>query len=177
MPVLIDEIGPVGKQATRDNVIPEGINRRQMMPRRQTDDQLAMDERKRTRRHNQAAIRSACKGREGTLNRGYILHVERAHLHPERWRFGAICLSSSSHLPATLNSKVMKPVALPPGRAKLSTKPAPTGSAATGNTIGTVRVTCNSGPTVEVPDATMTSGASATNSVAIARMRATSPAP
>ena len=34
--------------------------------------------------------------------------------------------------------EIMKPVALPPGRARLSTKPAPTGSAATGNTIGTV---------------------------------------
>ena len=34
----------------------------------------------------------------------------------------------------------MKPVALPPGLARLSTRPAPTGSAANGNTIGTVRV-------------------------------------
>ena len=33
----------------------------------------------------------------------------------------------------------MNPVALPPGRAKLSTKPAPTGSPMFGNTIGTVR--------------------------------------
>ena len=42
----------------------------------------------------------------------------------------------------------MKPVALPPGRARLSTKPAPTGSPTTGNTIGTVRVACSNGPTV-----------------------------
>ena len=35
----------------------------------------------------------------------------------------------------------MKPVVLPPGRARLSTKPPPTGSAIT-NTIGTVRVAC-----------------------------------
>ena len=41
---------------------------------------------------------------------------------------GAICLSSSSHFPLMPNSKVVKPVALPPGRARLSTKPAPTGS-------------------------------------------------
>jgi hypothetical protein len=40
----------------------------------------------------------------------------------------AICLSSSSHFPLKLYSKIMKPVALPPGRAKLSTKPAATGS-------------------------------------------------
>ena len=45
----------------------------------------------------------------------------------------------------------MKPVALPPGRARLSTKPAPTGSATFENTIGTVRVACNNGAMVEVP--------------------------
>ena len=39
----------------------------------------------------------------------------------------------------------MKPVALPPGRARLSTKPAPTGSATIANTIGTVRVACSNG--------------------------------
>ena len=66
----------------------------------------------------------------------------------------------------------MKPVALPPGRARLSTKPAPTGSATTGNTIGTVRVACSNGPTVEVPWARMTSGASAANSAACLRMSA-----
>ena len=42
---------------------------------------------------------------------------------------GAISLSSSSHFPLMLYSNCIKPVALPPGRARLSTKPAPTGSA------------------------------------------------
>ena len=40
----------------------------------------------------------------------------------------------------------MKPVALPPGRARLSTKPAPTGSGTIANTIGTVRVACSNAP-------------------------------
>ena len=66
----------------------------------------------------------------------------------------------------------MKPVALPPGRARLSTKPAPTGSPTTGNTIGTVRVACSNGPTVEAPWARMTSGASAANSAACLRISA-----
>ena len=83
---------------------------------------------------------------------------------------GAICLSSSSHFPPRLYSKFMNPVALPPGRARLSTKPAATGSTATGNTIGTVRVTCSTGPTVEVPWARMTSGASAASSAACLRI-------
>ena len=71
----------------------------------------------------------------------------------------------------------MKPVALPPGRARLSTKPAPTGSGTTANTIGTVRVACSNGPTVELPAARMTSGASATNSAACLRMSAALPRP
>ena len=47
-----------------------------------------------------------------------------------------------------------------------------TGSPATGNTIGTVRVACSNGPTVEEPWARMTSGASAANSAACLRMSA-----
>ena len=56
---------------------------------------------------------------------------------PERWQrrkdrrprhAGAISFSSSSHFPLKPYSNPIKPVALPPGRARLSTKPAPTGS-------------------------------------------------
>ena len=57
-----------------------------------------------------------------------------------------------------LYSKAMKPVTLPPGRAKLSTKPAPTGSPTIGNTIGTVRVASSKLRTLEAPWARMTSG-------------------
>ena len=53
---------------------------------------------------------------------------------------GATCLSSSSHFPLRPNSNCIKPVVLPPGRAKLWTKPAPTGSVTCTNTMGTVRV-------------------------------------
>ncbi len=87
-----------------------------------------------------------------------------------RVTLGAISLSSSSHFPPMPYSRVVKPVMLPPGRAKLSTKPAPTGSAMTENTIGTVRVACNNGPTVPAPWAKITSGASAANSAACLRM-------
>jgi hypothetical protein len=40
---------------------------------------------------------------------------------------GATCLSSFSHFPLRPYSKIVNPVALPPGRARLATKPAPTG--------------------------------------------------
>jgi hypothetical protein len=83
---------------------------------------------------------------------------------------GAVCLSSSSHFALTLQSNEVKPVALPPGRAMLSTKPWATGSETIGNTIGTVRVACSSAPTVEAPWAKITSGASAANSAACLRM-------
>jgi hypothetical protein len=83
---------------------------------------------------------------------------------------GATSLSSSSHFPLIPYSKIVNPVALPPGRAKLVTKPAPTGSMTCTNTIGRVRVACRSGTTVVVPvAATRTSGASATNSAACLR--------
>src|SRR5262245_36603667 len=87
-----------------------------------------------------------------------------------RIRPGAICLSNSNHFALRLNSNDMKPVALPPGRAKLSTYPAPTGSLTTVNTIGTVRVDSNNGPTLEAPPARMTSGASAPSSAECLRI-------
>ena len=68
-------------------------------------------------------------------------------------------------------------MALPPGRARLSTKPAPTGSTTFANTIGTVRVACSNGATIGVPVARMTSGASATNSAAYLRKRRHRPRP
>src|SRR6516162_7982638 len=90
---------------------------------------------------------------------------------------GAISLSSSNHLAPMPYSNSMKPIALPPGRATVSTKTAPTGSPTCTNTIGTVRVACSSGPVAALVAARMTSGASATNSPAYLRMRSGSPAP
>jgi len=71
-----------------------------------------------------------------------------------------------------LNSYDMNPVAFPPGRAKLSTQPEPTGSLASVNTIGTVRVACSNGVIVEEPPPRMTSGASAASSPACLRISA-----
>src|SRR5215470_13267962 len=51
-----------------------------------------------------------------------------SRMTPTRVTPGAICLSSSSHLPLRPYSNEVKPVTLPPGRARLSTKPAPTAS-------------------------------------------------
>ena len=121
-------------------------------------------------------------GLTSTLSDGATAWMAANWLVPSPWvgsrstatraTLGAISLSSSSLFPPMLYSTVMNPVTLPPGRARLSTKPAATGSTAAGNTIGTVRVACSNGPTVEPPWARMTSGASATNSAACLRMLA-----
>jgi hypothetical protein len=94
-----------------------------------------------------------------------------------RVKRGAISLSSSRNFPLWLYSIEAKPVVLPPGRAKLSTRPAPTGSFALGNTIGTVRLTCCNSLTVPPVPATIASGASATNSAAFLRMLSRKSAP
>ena len=47
---------------------------------------------------------------------------------------------TSTHLPPIGNSKLVKPVILPPGCARLLTKPLLTGSITCTNTIGMVRV-------------------------------------
>ena len=161
----------------------------------QRDDQLAMSDRQHARRHNQANVRGAREGRDGALDLAGVAHADRAHLHPERRRhrldrgelanpggYGSITKDRRSHhtrrdlfeqfqpFPAQAKFELGKPVALPPGRARLATKPAPTGSGTTTNTIGTVRVACSNGATVELPFARMTSGASAINSAAYLRM-------
>src|SRR5262245_40462987 len=76
---------------------------------------------------------------------------------------GAISLSSSNHFAPMPYSNTVKPVTLPPGRARLSTKPAPTGSGVCVNTIGIVRVACSSDGTTAPPPARIMSGASVAN--------------
>jgi hypothetical protein len=86
-------------------------------------------------------------------------------------------LSNCSYFPPMLYSYVMNPVALPPGRDRLSTKPPHTGSETAENTIDTVRVACINGRTVEAPWARMTSGSVGANSAACLRILSASPPP
>ena len=84
-----------------------------------------------------------------------------------RVTLGAICLRSSNHFPLKLYSNSIKPVALLPGRASASTKPAPTGSTTPTKTIGKLRVTCCNAVTLREPAARMISGASAISSLRV----------
>src|SRR5262245_25190419 len=126
---------------------------------------MAMNHRQPAPGQDQAAIGGAREGRDAPFDVGGVAHVDRTHIDRERGRRGldgtplahasgyggsritaarvtpgAICFSSSNHLPPIPNSYGVKPVTLPPGRARLSTNPAPTGSGTFVNTIGTVRV-------------------------------------
>src|SRR5215813_9853244 len=71
---------------------------------------------------------------------------------------GAISLRSSSHLALIPNSNCVKPVALPPGRARVSTTPVPTGSVTFTNTIGTLRLARCNEAVIVAPAVSTTSG-------------------
>ena len=122
-----------------------------------------------------------------TPNEGAASSAARAKNWPPRGAFsglnrsatravrGAISLSSSSHLPLIVHSTLGKPVMLRPGRARLSTKPSPTGSDDCTNTIGMEPVCCWSARVGAVPLAISRSAGMRTNSMAAACMRPTSP--
>src|SRR5262249_39373762 len=63
---------------------------------------------------------------------------------------GAISFSNSTHLPPIEDGLLANPVALPPGRPRLATKPSLTGSAADTNTTGIVLVSRNTAPTTKL---------------------------
>lgn len=71
---------------------------------------------------------------------------------------------SCSHRPPIENSKLVKPVTLPSGRARFVTYPAETASGTCTNTIGIDKVYCRSAVTASVVAATITSGRNSTNS-------------
>ena len=79
---------------------------------------------------------------------------------------GATSLSNSNHFPPMLLTKVVMPVMLPPGRAKLSTKPLSAGSPTFTNTIGIELVAFRSGTRAAVVIARIASGLIATSSAA-----------
>src|SRR5262245_52541593 len=128
-----------------------------------------MNQRRGARRYDQADIRGARERCDGTLDLASVARVNGAQFHSEPRRHpldrGQLpdpsrncCIPKDRYsrhawrdlfeqfqpfLTLMPYSNTIKPVALPPGRAMLSTKPAPTGSATCVNTIGTVRVACS----------------------------------
>ena len=89
---------------------------------------------------------------------------------------GRTSRKSSSRLPARSGAWNDRPVILPPGRARLTTKPLPSGSSAKAKTIGMTDVACFAARTA-APPVTMTSTLSRTNSAAMSAKRSLRPSP
>ena len=124
-----------------------------------------------------------------------VENVDRAHLDSERRRHGlndskladpggysSIAKHSRPgyarrNLPEQFGRFPGQAIFELPGRARLSTNPAPTGSATFANTVGTVRVAYSIGAMAEVPKTSMTSSARPTNSAAYLRILTASPNP
>src|SRR6478672_11570790 len=91
-------------------------------------------------RNYETAVRGAREGRDTALDLAAAVAADWIALNwpipamlgsrmtAARVTSDAICLSNSIHFSLREYSYCKNPVALPPGRAKLSTKPAPTGS-------------------------------------------------
>src|SRR5262245_38967541 len=202
LPVLVGQIRPVRHQAAVGDEEPEGVHRGQAVPDSHRDDQRAIAFVDGVWQHDQAAIGLACKLFDALLDLGSIARIGRRDLHVERWRrrfdgtphpllrlllgiandrhardLRRDSLSSSSDFPYLSNSPGAKPVMLPPGRARLATKPLPTGSVIWAKMIGMLRVSCCSGCNASAVLTRMTSGSRLTSSFAWARMRAGSALP
>ena len=85
---------------------------------------------------------------------------------PTRASLGTASLSISSLLVFSSGAKPASPVTLPPGRARLATKPAPTGSPAFAITMGMVVVALFAANAVGAPETTIRSTLRRTNSAA-----------
>ena len=85
---------------------------------------------------------------------------------PTRASLGTASLSISSLLVFSSTAKLESPVTLPPGRARLATKPAPTGSAPLAITMGIVGVAFFAANAGGVPETTIRSTFRRTRSAA-----------
>ena len=82
---------------------------------------------------------------------------------------------SSRRLAARSLAWFDRPVTFPPGRERLATRPVPTGSPATGKTIGMTEVACFAASAASVPTAKMTSTLTRMNSAVISAKRSGRP--
>jgi len=86
--VLVDLTSPIGDQAAGSGKGASIVDRGQLVAGRQRDNQIPMNKRRPTRRHDQPAIRSARESCDGALDLAGVAHVDRIDLHPERRRHG-----------------------------------------------------------------------------------------
>ena len=100
---------------------------------------------------------------------------DESHKIAKREIFGDSVRRISSRLALSSGAISETPVTLPPGLARLATRPTPTGSLLAPSTIGIVPVDCLAAKPAGVPIVTMTSTCCATRSAAKAFRRSMSP--
>src|SRR5262249_60805089 len=88
MAVLVEKINPIRDKAAAGDEVASVVDRRQFVPGRKRDNQLAMEYRPRARRDDQAAIRGTRECRDGALDLAGVAHTDRTYLHPEGGRHG-----------------------------------------------------------------------------------------
>src|SRR5262249_16952713 len=81
---LIDGIIPIADQTAGENEGSPGIDRWQFMPRRQRENERAVDKRQRARRNDQTTIRRLREARNDPLDLASIAQINRAHVKPNR---------------------------------------------------------------------------------------------
>ena len=90
-PELVNRISPVGDKTTLDNEVAERVDRGQLLPSRQGDDQVTVNRRRRTAGDDQPAIRAARHCRKAAFDFAGIAHIDWAQLHPKRRSCGLDC--------------------------------------------------------------------------------------
>jgi hypothetical protein len=76
--VRIDRVETVGDQAAASDEVARRVDRGQSVPRRQRDDQAAMNYSRSARQHDEAAIRDARECGDGALDLQRVAHVDLA---------------------------------------------------------------------------------------------------
>src|SRR5215831_10285355 len=182
---------PVGHQATPPRELPEPIHRRKVAGSGELHDARPVTEGERARPHDEppapsrAIVANAASNSlasrtpiSRSLTRSAVAAVSMSRndrsLAALAWSKrtamrearGTASFSSSTHFPANPSSNATdNPVTLPPGRARLSTRPAPTGSATPTKTMGTVVVAFLAAIAPRFAAATITSTLSLSRSV------------
>src|SRR5262245_4354270 len=87
-PEIVDRISSVGHQAAVSYEVARIVDRRQFVPGRKPDGQIAMDECQRATRDDQAAVRAARESRNRALDLTGIAHIDRGQFDTERWGDG-----------------------------------------------------------------------------------------
>src|SRR5215467_2430372 len=91
LPIHVDVVGPVRHETTGGDEQTLPVDRRQTVPGRERNDEIAVDLRTDIRRQEQAAVRCPRKRPDGALNVRGVLDQAGHNLDPERRRQGFRC--------------------------------------------------------------------------------------